>query len=422
MEIKAQVTGTTETPLQPEEWYSFYTLDNTTNTTAQSDKPFTYDLPSYPPMQVKSDKPLTQPEIDQILDKLDNLKKNNTSYSYDEIFKPPFKKWAQPTETEGDNTVERTLVMLKPDAFERNLVGEIIDIISQKGMKLIAAKQLVLTPKQIKEHYQHHVHKPFFPDLVGFMTSGPCMALVFEGDSACMAVRQLIGQKHPSDSPPGSIRGRYATDFPRNLIHGSDNAHEANYEISLYFSEEELLTDERVREHAEKMKSEGDKAIKELQEKKKEALSQPLEPGTYYSYPEQIKKGHLVNYSGYYGRVEQVKVSNAYQRITVVVTLAHNGMVKTWHFPQETFNSQTKLIFMRENPDCEFGAGTENPGGIPLEHPFWKKMDNVWNDETLPKLPPLMGPPLPKPKTVSANKFTFGTNLTTDMTPSGGKV
>jgi hypothetical protein len=76
---KAQVTGTTETPLQPEEWYSFYTLDNTTNTTAQSDKPFTYDLPSYPPMQVKSDKPLTQPEIDQILDKLDNLKKNNTT-------------------------------------------------------------------------------------------------------------------------------------------------------------------------------------------------------------------------------------------------------------------------------------------------------------------------------------------------------
>lgn len=133
-----------------------------------------------------------------------------------------------------------TFVILKPDAFERSLVGELMDLIESKGLKLVHAKLFTMSDEQIKEHYNHHVGKNFFPDMVDFLTSGPSLALVYNGPQACKAVRQLIGQKHPADSPPGSIRGKYAMSFPKNLIHGADSPADAQREMKIFFTTDEL--------------------------------------------------------------------------------------------------------------------------------------------------------------------------------------
>ena len=136
--------------------------------------------------------------------------------------------------------IESTFVMLKPDAFDRGLVGEIMSLIDRRDLKLVLAKTLVCTEKQVTQNYQHHVGKDFWPELVDFMTSGLSLALVYKGKRACDAVRQLIGSKHPSESPPGSIRGKYASAFPQNLIHGSDTYLDADREMRIFFTEDEI--------------------------------------------------------------------------------------------------------------------------------------------------------------------------------------
>lgn len=163
---------------------------------------------------------------------------------------PPMKiswepKYVPKPSEEKEPMKERTFLMIKPDAFERGLVGEILDLVSQRGLKMVAFKTVQLTPEDCEKHYSHHVGKDFYPKLVEFMTSGPSLAIVFEGDKAANLCRQLIGNsKHPSQVQPGSIRGRYALDFPRNLIHGSDSYEDARRELRIYLNEEEDIYDE----------------------------------------------------------------------------------------------------------------------------------------------------------------------------------
>ena len=161
---------------------------------------------------------------------------------------------------------ERTFVMIKPDAFERGLVGEILDLVSQRGVRIVAFKTVQLTPADCEKHYAHHVGKDFYPKLVEFMTSGPSLAIVFEGDEAASVCRQLIGNsKHPSQVPPGSIRGRYALDFPRNLIHGSDSHEDARRELRIYLNEDDIYDEPRI------------KALRSVYEEKKAAAQREYE-------------------------------------------------------------------------------------------------------------------------------------------------
>jgi nucleoside-diphosphate kinase len=115
-----------------------------------------------------------------------------------------------------------------------------MDMIDQKGARLIYAKMFTMTYGQIERHYSHHEGKDFWDDLVGYLTDGPSIALVYRGEKAPEAIRQLIGQKHPTDSPPGSIRGKYALSFPQNLIHGADSESDANREMQIFFTTKEL--------------------------------------------------------------------------------------------------------------------------------------------------------------------------------------
>lgn len=140
----------------------------------------------------------------------------------------------------GNMKEELSFVMYKPDAFERSLVGELMKVVDSKGMKLVGARTLVMTEQQVASHYSHHVGKNFWQDMIDFYTSGPTMACVYKGVQANNAIRQLIGSKHPTESPSGSIRGKYATSFPKNLIHGSDSAGDAACEMEHFFTHTEI--------------------------------------------------------------------------------------------------------------------------------------------------------------------------------------
>jgi len=133
--------------------------------------------------------------------------------------------------------VERTLVLCKPDAVERGLVGEVVDRLERKGFRLVAMDLRVLDEAVAKEHYAEHEGKPFFADLVSFITSGSLVAICVEGLDAVAAVRTLMGPTNPAQAPPGSIRGDYGLDIGRNLVHGSDSAASATREIELFFPE-----------------------------------------------------------------------------------------------------------------------------------------------------------------------------------------
>jgi nucleoside-diphosphate kinase len=133
--------------------------------------------------------------------------------------------------------VERTLVLCKPDAVERALVGEIVDRLERKGLRLVAMDLRVLDEAVAKAHYAEHEGKPFFGELVSFITSGPLVAICVEGLDAVAAVRALMGPTNPVQAPPGSIRGDYGLDIGRNLVHGSDSAASASREIELFFPE-----------------------------------------------------------------------------------------------------------------------------------------------------------------------------------------
>lgn len=133
--------------------------------------------------------------------------------------------------------MERTLILVKPDAFARNLTGEIIARFERKGLKLVALKQETLTREIAEQHYAEHNGKPFFGELVDFITSGPLVAMVLEGESAVEAARQVIGATNPLQSAPGSIRGDFAISIGQNMVHGSDSPESAARESHLFFPE-----------------------------------------------------------------------------------------------------------------------------------------------------------------------------------------
>jgi len=131
----------------------------------------------------------------------------------------------------------RTLILVKPDAFARNLTGEIIARFERKGLKLAALKQMTLTRELAEQHYAEHKERPFFGELVKFITSGPLVAAVFEGEKVVAAARQVIGATNPLESAPGSIRGDFATSIGENMVHGSDSDESGARELKLFFPE-----------------------------------------------------------------------------------------------------------------------------------------------------------------------------------------
>ncbi|MGI5876954.1 MAG: nucleoside-diphosphate kinase [Dethiobacteria bacterium] len=141
--------------------------------------------------------------------------------------------------------MENTFVMLKPDAIQRNLVGDIINRFEKKGLKLVGAKLLKMDNEMAEEHYAEHKGKPFFNDLVKFITSGPVLAMVWHGENAIQVARQMMGVTNPQEAAPGTIRGDYGLLTGNNIIHGSDSFESAVREINLFFKENELITYEK---------------------------------------------------------------------------------------------------------------------------------------------------------------------------------
>jgi len=137
--------------------------------------------------------------------------------------------------------MERTFVMLKPDAVQRGLVGEIIRRFEQRGLKLVAMKFVHLTPEFAHRHYEVHVGKPFFEGLIKYITSGPVVAMVLEGTSAIEVARATMGATNPAKAAPGTIRADYGLEMGRNLVHGSDGPETADFEIGLWFDEGEIV-------------------------------------------------------------------------------------------------------------------------------------------------------------------------------------
>ena len=133
--------------------------------------------------------------------------------------------------------MERTLILVKPDAFARNLTGEIIARFERKGLRLVALKMMTMDRALAERHYAEHEGKPFYGELVDFITSGPLVAMVLEGGQAVAAARQLIGATDPLEAAPGSIRGDYAVDVGQNMVHGSDSPESAVREVALFFEE-----------------------------------------------------------------------------------------------------------------------------------------------------------------------------------------
>ena len=131
--------------------------------------------------------------------------------------------------------VERTLILAKPDAVERSLAGEILGRFERRGLKLLAARLLVVDRELGETHYAEHREKPFFGELVSFITSGPTLAFVVEGEGAIATARKTIGATNPADAEPGSLRGDYALAMPDNLVHGSDSPESAEREIAIWF-------------------------------------------------------------------------------------------------------------------------------------------------------------------------------------------
>jgi len=141
----------------------------------------------------------------------------------------------------AEGTNERTLVLVKPDGVKRGLVGEIVGRLERKGLKIVAARLLRVTPELAQRHYAEHHGKPFYPALIQHITSGPVFALAVEGRSAIAVVRLLTGATNPQTAAPGTVRGDLALGLTANLIHASDSAESAARELPLYFPPEEFL-------------------------------------------------------------------------------------------------------------------------------------------------------------------------------------
>jgi nucleoside-diphosphate kinase len=138
--------------------------------------------------------------------------------------------------------------MVKPDGVQRGLVGDIVARFERRGLKIAAMKLLHVSNDLAKKHYEEHAAKPFYPGLVGFITSGPVVAMVIEGKDAVPVVRSMVGATNPAKSDPGTIRGDFALDTGRNIIHASDSPESAKREISLYFDKSEIVDYKRIDE------------------------------------------------------------------------------------------------------------------------------------------------------------------------------
>ncbi|MFC6864990.1 MULTISPECIES: nucleoside-diphosphate kinase [Haloarcula] len=145
---------------------------------------------------------------------------------------------------------ERTFVMVKPDGVQRGLIGDIVSRFEDRGLKLVGGKFMQIDRELAEDHYGEHEDKPFFDDLVEFITSGPVFAMVLEGQDAVSQVRTMMGETDPAESAPGTIRGDYGLDLGRNVIHGSDDEDPGanEREISLFFDEDELVDWDRIDE------------------------------------------------------------------------------------------------------------------------------------------------------------------------------
>ena len=130
----------------------------------------------------------------------------------------------------------KTFFMIKPDGVKRNLIGEVISRVEGKGFKITKIKMMIISQDLAEEHYGEHKDKPFFSDLVSFITSGPVVAMQVEGENVVTQIRNLMGATNPLDATPGSIRGDLATELDKNVVHGSDSDESAKRELNLFFS------------------------------------------------------------------------------------------------------------------------------------------------------------------------------------------
>jgi nucleoside-diphosphate kinase len=138
--------------------------------------------------------------------------------------------------------IERTLSIVKPDAVAKNVIGEIYNRFEKAGLKIVAAKMKQLTPADAARFYAVHEGKPFYDDLVAFMTSGPVMIQVLEGENAIAKNRELMGATNPQEAAPGTIRADFAKSIDANAVHGSDAPETAAYEIGVFFTEDEIVS------------------------------------------------------------------------------------------------------------------------------------------------------------------------------------
>ncbi len=136
--------------------------------------------------------------------------------------------------------MERSLVLIKPDAMQRGLAGIIISRLEGQGLKLVALKMLHMNKALATQHYAIHAGKPFFKDLIDYITSTPIVAIVFEGEGAVEVIRKIMGATDPAKAEPGTIRGDFGLDIQRNAVHGSDSIETAKKEIKLFFAEDEI--------------------------------------------------------------------------------------------------------------------------------------------------------------------------------------
>ncbi len=138
--------------------------------------------------------------------------------------------------------MEKTFLMVKPDGVQRNLIGEIVSRFEKKGFQLVGAKLMQIPTELAEQHYGEHKERPFFGELVDFITSGPVFAMVWEGENVISTARLMMGATNPKESAPGTIRGDFAVTVGKNIIHGSDAPESAEREIGLFFKQEELVS------------------------------------------------------------------------------------------------------------------------------------------------------------------------------------
>ena len=141
----------------------------------------------------------------------------------------------------GQRMIEKSFVMLKPDAVSRRLIGKILSRFEEKGLQIVASKLLQVDEGLASQHYGEHKDKPFFKDLVSYITSSPSLALVIKGDDCVSVIRRIVGATNPKEADLGTIRGDYAMDTGRNIIHASDSSESAEREINLFFDDEEIF-------------------------------------------------------------------------------------------------------------------------------------------------------------------------------------